>query len=532
MVCSAASELSDGTRATVERLLARYGSDKGPGCASGVLLNGRVVFEAAVGTMDGRQPLTASTPIYLASVSKQFTAAAIYELADRGRIQINQPIRTLLPELPEYATAVTIHHLLNHTSGLRDYSALEEVAGHLGPMDNLGVLRMLSAQHALNFEPGTDYEYSNSDYVLLGLIVERASGVRLSRYAKEELFDPLGLSRSWFQSYGGPPYEPAQGYVLREGTLHSAAAPPLTTGDGGMYSTVSDLLRWMEALERPRASGKKALQQIQSRSRLRSGEVLPHASGLFWGRYKGRATISHNGAVPGFQADVVHFPKEHLSVVCLCNRGDVDAASLSRQIAEAYLRAGPPNASAPPRQVDGRALPPDLSGKWESRQGFVLSTTVEGVHLTASLAGESHVMSLDRKQKAFITESDSFPLFLRRRGKDVVELGLEGDRPNSFRRLRPTEPNPLQLGRYTGNFENDELNVKWNLVLADGSLLITTNAGWRIPLAQAAEDRFEVGPWLLEFERENGRISGFTLHRERLWGLVFQKIGGSDYPRK
>jgi CubicO group peptidase (beta-lactamase class C family) len=458
--CSAAAEPSDAARAAVERLLARYRTDRGPGCTAGVLLKNRVVFEGAVGTMDGRQPLTASTPIYLASVSKQFTAAAVYKLVESGKIRLNEPIRKRLPELPENAATATIHHLLNATSGLRDYAALQEVAGRQGPIGNPGVLRLLSTQRTLNFEPGTDYEYSNSDYVLLGLLVERASGVPLAEYVKRELFGPVGMIRSWFQSDGAPPYEPAQGYALRDGTLRPAAIPPQTTGDGGMYSCASDLLRWMQKLDRPRDGREKAIQQIQSRARLRSGELLPHASGLFWNRYKGRATISHNGAVPGFQADVVHFPKDHLSVVCLCNRGDVNAASLSRQIAEAYLSTRPRSASVTAAQVEGHALPADLSGKWESRQGFILSTKVEGDYLTASVAGEKHLMSVDPKQKEFSTASDGFRLLLRRRGPDVVELGWEGDRPNSFKRLRPTVPSPPELGPYAGHFVNDELNVK------------------------------------------------------------------------
>jgi len=228
----------------------------------------------------------------------------------------------------------------------------------------------------------------------------------------------------------------------------------------------------------------------------------------------------------------VLFPNEHLSVVCLCNRGDVNAASLSRQIAEAYLGTRPRSASVTAAHVEGHTLPADLSGKWESRQGFILSTKVEGDYLTASVAGEQHLMSADQKQNEFSTESDGFRLLLRRRGQDVVELGWEGDRPNSFKRLRPMAPSPPELGRYAGHFVNYELNVKWDLVLAEGSLLITTDAGWRIPLAEAARDHFEVGPWLLEFERDSDRISGFTLHRERLWRLAFQRIGGADHDQR
>jgi CubicO group peptidase (beta-lactamase class C family) len=526
--CSAAAEPSDAVRAIVERLLARYGTGQGPGCASGVLLKGHVVFEGAVGTKDGRQPLTASTPMYLASVSKQFTAAAVYKLADSGKIQVNRPIRAILPELPKSTGAVTIHQLLNHTSGFRDYSALQEVAGRLGQIDNLGVLQLLAAQRALNFEPGTDYEYSNSDYVLLGLLVERVSGISLGDYVSQEIFKPLGMSRSWFQSDRGAAYDPAQGYALRDGVFRRAVTPPQTTGDGGMYASVSDLLRWMRNLERPREIDEKTIRQLESRARLRSGELLPHASGLFWNRYKGRMTISHNGSVAGFQADVVQFPKERLSVVCLCNRGDVDAASLSRQIAEAYLGNRATVAGAIGIQRVGPPLPADLAGEWESRQGFILSTKFEGDHLSTALAGEKHLMSFDPKQKAFSVESDGFRLLLRRRGRDTIELGWEGDRLNLFNRLVVTLPGPSGLGQYAGHFVNDELQVKWDLVLDDASLLITTAAGWRIPLAKAAPDRFEAGPWLLEFERKNGRISGFALHRERLWRLGFQRTGGTE----
>src|SRR5262249_14366215 len=266
------------------------------------------------------------------------------------------------------ANPITIRHLLNHTSGLRDYCALQEVAGRLERIDNLGVLRLMSAQRELNFESGANYEYSNSDYVLLGLLVDRASGLSLAEYAKRELFGPLGMDRSWFQSDSAGEFKPAQGYESRDGSLREAAPPPETVGDGGMYSAVSDLLRWMQNLERPAESQRTVIREIQSRARLTSGEMLPHASGLFRNRYHGRVTISHNGAVSGFQADVVQFPRERLSVVCLCNRGDVNAASLSRAIAEIFLR------EAPAPKAPGKSLPADLSGKWESSQGFILST--------------------------------------------------------------------------------------------------------------------------------------------------------------
>jgi CubicO group peptidase (beta-lactamase class C family) len=527
LVSSAAGQHSDDYHQAVERKLAQYGADGGPGCAATVLLKNQVVFEGASGTMDGQQPLTASTPMYLASVSKQFTAAAVYRLVDSGQIRLDQPVRTIVPELPENSADITIRQLLNHTSGLRDYSAIQEIAGLPGPIDNQGVLQLLSAQRALNFRPGTDYEYSNSDYVLLGIVIERVTGISLGEYVRREIFMPLGMDRSWFQSDVAATYQPAQGFLSRDGKLRPAPVPPQTTGDGGMYGSASDLLRWLQNLERPRKGDSKLIRQLKSRARLSSGELLPHASGLFWFRYKGEWTLSHNGSVEGFQADAIHFPKEHLSIVCLCNRGDVDAASVSRQIADVYLGLNLTQVRSTERQAVRRILSPDLSGKWESRQGFILSTKVEGSQLIASVAGERYAMSWDSRQKEFAAVSGSFRFLLRPRGRDSIELGWAGARPNSFTRVRERMRDPQDLNQYTGRFINEDLHFEWKLLVSSGSLLITTSAGWRIPVAQTAPDRFEVGPWLLEFERAKGTIAGLAVHRERLWTLRFEKVDGT-----
>jgi CubicO group peptidase (beta-lactamase class C family) len=525
-LCSAAPKAGE-ARAATERLLARFGNSSGPGCAAGVLLNGVVVFEGAVGTSDGAHPLTSVTPVYVASVSKQFTAAAVYRLAQQGRIDLNEPIQTKIPELKH--GAIKVQQLLNHTSGLRDYGALQEVLGSQAAMETRDVIRLLSAQRGNNFEPGADYEYSNSDYVLLAALVERASGTPFDEFVKRELFDPLGMDRSWFQSQRVPLYEPARGFAVRNGQLVPASNIPRTNGDGGMYSTVSDLLRWMRALEGA-GGAPLALKQIQKRARLGSGESIPHASGLFRNQYKGRPTISHDGAVAGFQADVVHFPEQHLSVVCLCNRGNANATSLSREIADVYLGTGGERIS---KVTPGRRRPisADLAGSWRSRQGFVLTTKIEGDHLLASLAGETHSMSFGRNPREFSTQSETLRLFLRRRGKDAVTLFWEGDRPTSFERIRPAAVTP-GLGRYAGRFVNSDLDVAWDLIVENEALVITTAAGWRIPLARSVDDHFEVGPWQLEFERGGTGISGFRLHRERVWNLPFEREAKPALNRK
>jgi hypothetical protein len=285
-----------------------------------------------------------------------------------------------------------------------------------------------------------------------------------------------------------------------------------------MYSSVSDLLRWMEELQRHRGVRNDALGEMQVRARLKSGEKLPHASGLFWGRYKGHVTVSHNGEVRGFQSDVVQFPDDNLSVVCLCNRGDVDAASLSHQIADLYLKSKRGNATLLTSRK-GRGPAADLVGQWQSRQGFLLSTKIVGEQLVVSLGGQTHEMTEGNKQGEFIRQAGAFRLILSRRGPDAIEFGWEGDRRNWFKRLVPQRPISGDISTYAGRFRNDELGIVWDLVVADRELFITNDAGWRIPLSHPAENLFEVGPYLLEFDGDRS----FTLHRERLWKLVFRR---------
>jgi CubicO group peptidase (beta-lactamase class C family) len=419
-----------------------------PGCAAGVLRQGRRVFAGGLST---------STPMYLASVSKQFTAAAVYRLAEQGRIRLEEPIAVRIPELGAGAGGATVQQLLHHTSGLRDYGALQEVMGSRENLDNLGVVRLLARQGALNFAPGTEYAYSNSEYVLLGLLVERVSGVGLREFVRRE-FGVLGTD-------GG-------------------AAVPRTMGDGGLYGSVDELLGWMGRLPE--------LRRIQVRGRLRNGERLAHASGLFWGRYRGRRTISHNGMAAGFSADLVYFPGERLSVVCLCEGDSVSATALSRRIADVYLGAGGRASLAPA----GRGL----EGKWISRQGFVMTVRGESV----SLGGAEYARP--------------GLLVLRRRGRDGLDVGFAGDRMTRFRRMVGEELALTGADGYVGRFSNDELGVRWEFVVAEGRLVLTTAAGWRIPLEAVARDRFAVGPWLLEFGAD-----GLRLHRERLWNLEFRR---------
>src|SRR5215469_12668094 len=201
VVCYSADDRPDERAAAVEKLLRPTRDPNAPGCAIGVMQNGRFVYKTAFGLADleTRAPLTPATAFNVASMSKQFTAAALFFLMDSGKVHLSDQVRHFLPELPGYADGITIADLLHHTSGLRDFGPLLEIAGRAEEsLDVAGSLKLLARQTALNFAPGAGYEYTNSDYLLLGAIVERVTGMTLAAYAEERLFAPLRMANTQF----------------------------------------------------------------------------------------------------------------------------------------------------------------------------------------------------------------------------------------------------------------------------------------------------------------------------------------------
>ncbi len=314
----------------VNKILAPLRDPNAPGCAIGVMQNGRFLYKTAFGLadLDSREPITTATAFNVASLSKQFTAAALYFLLDNGKVRLGDPVRRFIPELPPYADAITVEDLIHHTSGLRDFGPILEVAGRSDDaLDVAGSLKLLTRQTALNFAPGGDYEYTNSDYLLLGLIVERVTGIPLAAYAEERLFGPLRMTNSQFYEQHGKLHERAAGYALRGSRFRKITAPMLVAGDGGLFTTVEDLLHWDANFYSPAVGGPGLLNFMLARGRLRSGDPLPYAAGLILGRYAGLAAVSHPGALPGYRAEMIRFPAQRLTVACLCNRGDEDGPS-------------------------------------------------------------------------------------------------------------------------------------------------------------------------------------------------------------
>jgi CubicO group peptidase (beta-lactamase class C family) len=242
------------------------------------------------------------------------------------------------------------------------------------------MLHMLARQSALNFEPGAEYLYSNSGYVLLSLVVKKVAQKSLNDFAQEKIFGPLGMKSTRFQhDHSALIPGKAFGYQRRDGVWHTANSMLDVVGDGGLYSSVDDMIRWAENFDKPKV-GAAALTTMQTPAKLSSGKEIEYGMGLVPSDYRGLRIIEHGGGLVGYRTEFLRFPEQGFSMVCLCNNGTANPGQLARQVAELYLASDfkPPETAKgnSPRTPDERPVPVSLSvsdmksytGEFESRE--------------------------------------------------------------------------------------------------------------------------------------------------------------------
>lgn len=339
---STSEAASDSLKAKVDQVFAMYDKPDSPGCALGVIQDGQFIYKRGYGmaNLEHNIPITPSSVFRIGSTSKQFTAAAILLLAEEGKLSLDDDIRTYLPEFPDYGTPVTIRHLLHHTSGIPDYLRLSYAAGYGEDayVTDDEVIAMLASQEELEFESGEEHRYSNSGYFLLSQIVQQASGKSLREYAEEKIFRPLGMMNTHFHDdHNEIVPNRASGYAWEHGRLRISMTNLDMVGDGGVFTTVEDLFHWDQNFYHQRIGDPQFLDRMLARGVLNNGDTLDYASGLIHGTYRGLKTISHLGGFVGFRAEMIRFPEQRFTVICLCNLSVTEPNKLAKRVADIYL---------------------------------------------------------------------------------------------------------------------------------------------------------------------------------------------------
>jgi CubicO group peptidase (beta-lactamase class C family) len=428
------------TRARVDRIFAAYDRTDSPGCAVGVYRDGRGVMARGYGmaNLELNVALSPQSVFDIGSTSKQFTATSVVLLAQQGKLSLDDDIRKFIPELPNYGKTITVRHILTHTSGIRDYLTLWSLAGvddaDLTTEDD--ALQLIVHQRELNFLPGEQWLYSNSGFFLASVIVRRVSGKSLAQFAEENIFRPLGMTHTRYNDdHMAVIPNRATGYAPRPGGGFATAMSNFEqTGDGGVQTSIEDLIKWDENFYHPTVGGQALLGALQTVAVLNDGKKQTYALGLTVDGYRGLRTVSHGGSWAGYRAELMRFPDQHFSVATLCNLANTNPTLLSRRVADVFLgdkmtasaevaAAGGPGRQQPPPSTWSPS-PADLA----AFGGMYYSPELE---TTYSLRVENGKLMLTRRREAPAeltpTASDSF----RSRGL-VFAFTREKGRPNGF----------------------------------------------------------------------------------------------------
>lgn len=381
----------------VDAVFARWNSDESAGCAASISRDGRPVLARAYGMADLEHgiPNTPSTIFEAGSVSKQFTAAAVVLLALDGALALDDDVRRYVPELPDYGHTITIRHMLTHTSGLRDWGSVAAIGGW-GRGDRTHthdhVVDILSRQRALNFTPGTEYSYSNSGYNLLAVIVDRVSGMPFAEFSRTRIFEPLGLhDTQWRDDYRRVVKGRSSAYAMRDGSWIIDRPIENVHGNGGLLTTVDDLLRWNDAVAEGTLGGQPFIDMMHQRGVLNDGRSIDYASGLFVGTLDDVSEISHTGSTAGYRAFLARYPDQRVGVAVLCNAGNVSPGAVGRSVARIVLggsaRPVATSAASPPLPAQQEMQDPTRA-ELESLAGEYYSPDVEAA-LTVRVEGDS-----------------------------------------------------------------------------------------------------------------------------------------------
>jgi CubicO group peptidase (beta-lactamase class C family) len=371
----------------VDSLFAEWDERDSPGCALGILRNGELVYTKGYGMADLERGLTMTpkTVFYLASVSKQFTAASVALLSLEGKMSLDDDVRRYVPELPDYGERITLRHLIHHTSGLRDYLTLMELAGL--SLDEAHtpeeILRLVARQKNLNFAPGERYLYSNTGYFLMPIIVQRVTGKSIREFASKRIFGLLGMGDTHFHDdYTHEVAGRAMSYRRNDdGEVEPAFLAKFDqVGSGGVLSNVEDLARWDSNFYEPRVGGPEFLELQHQRGILNDGDTLSYALGLTVGIYKGLRTVSHGGSMMGFRTYLLRFPEQRFSAIVLCNLEQINPGRLAFGVADIHLE-----------QAFGERLAEYTGSYYADELGVTWTLSVEDGNLMLQGVGDSTV---------------------------------------------------------------------------------------------------------------------------------------------
>ena len=512
----------------VAPLFARWNSSQTPGAAVAVLYRGQLVHEGHYGlaNLEHAIHIDSETVFDIGSVSKQFCAFAVALLVADGRVSLDESIRTYIPELSALDHTISVRHLVHHTSGLRDWPGILAFGGkRIEDVITLEeVFQMAANQHTLNFEPGSEYLYSNTGYSLLAVLVERVSGQSLAEFAAERIFGPLQMTQTHFvadredvvrnRAFG---YAPATGRYIRLG--NGLMAP----GASSLLTSLRDMIRWTRNFSSQTVGAPEVHALMNRRGVLSSRDTIAYAFGNLVGAYRGLRTVWHNGAWTGFRAALLRIPDHDFAVIILGNTAGMNPIRLAEQTAEVYLEAFMDPAPEPPTTADMAVSPGDYTGVYDVNAANVLRIEPSLGALALRLGPAAVFPMQPTGPAAFYVAPLSATLEFERDTTGAV-THLRGFGLRTPRRISESVES---VDAYPETYVNTDLGVSYRVHLQRDTLRVQGPRGQDFALHHVIGDVFWTDQWYMPvvrfFRDSSGAITHFEANNARSLRVRFTR---------
>ena len=540
------------TNDKVDHIFERYTKPGSPGCAVAVIKEEAIQYQQGYGlaNLENEVPITPATVFNIGSMAKQFTAFAIALLEAEGKLSLDDDIRTYLPEMHDFGTVITIRHLIHHSSGLRcsfpELLALAEWRD-TDATTTQDVYWLLKKQRGLNFLPGEEYAYSNSNYILMARICEQVSGQSFAAFCQERIFQPLGMTHSVINdSFFKIIPNRALGYY-DEGPDKWCNAPltDSVVGPTNVYTSVQDLAKWDENFYTGKVGGPAVIQRMIQPGRLNDGTELDYAFGLMVGpahKHRGWQMVEHGGGQGGYGSWMMRFPELHLSVVVLFNHFLWDMQDFALKVADLYVE----DRTEPAVQVE------------ESEPSAAIESIIElskeqlknkvGTYFNAQRAASRQVTfaegvlqfqgyalaPLNEDLFYFEVEPQTKVAFVSGDEGTVTEVKtITSSGEYRYERVETTAPTPEELAAYAGCYYSPELDIHWTFLAEEDHLIAERRKYPDSQLTALFRDTFKddwtplMGyptTYLVRFERdEQDNIVGLTVSGDRVRNIRFNR---------
>jgi CubicO group peptidase (beta-lactamase class C family) len=537
------NNVSEEIKSKIDSVFKDYNDINKPGASVAVVKDEKIIFKKGYGSanLEYDIPNSPSTIFHIASVSKQFTAFSILLLESQGKLSFDDDIRKYIPEVPDFGKTITLRHLASHTSGLRDQWNLLAMAGWR--LDDVitkeHVLKLVSKQKELNFNPGEEYTYCNTGFTLLAEVVARVSEQSFAEFTEEHIFKPLKMSNTLFyDDHEKIVKNRAYSYQSNNNGYKKSVLSYANVGATSLFTTVEDLALWSINFANPKVGNSSIIKTLNTLAVLNNGETFGGAYGQFVGKYKGLNEIQHGGADAGYRSYLTRFPDENFSVIVFSNSAQFNSGGIAHEVVDIFLKdkfVDEPKKKT--NQVENVEPLEDitqnqLNGNYEIQTGVVLEITAknDSIHVLQTWNKSSYTI-INTKGNTYEIPTDSSIQFVFSELEDdkaQVLTVFQNGNETTCKRVEKLDLSAIKIEDYTGAFYSEELSTTYSFTIVDGKLIAKHSRLSDISLSLIKEDMFSGNTWFfgqIEFIRDsNNAISGCKVSSGRVRNLLFKKV--------